>query len=111
MFAVTDTALDFLVLQLVFHGLCVGVRALVLGVLAPVDTGSENDVLADRSSIGGWSVSILPTLTKLAPGFPIGDARVDRFGVGDVSDPSNRLDLLVVLVIAEGDDSLGTIFV
>lgn len=47
MFAVANTALDLLVLQLVLHRLRVGVLALVLGILAPVDAGSEDDVLAD----------------------------------------------------------------
>lgn len=47
MFAVANTTLHLLVLQLVLHGLGVRVLALVLGVLAPVDAGSEDDVLAD----------------------------------------------------------------
>lgn len=47
MFAVANTALDFLVLELVLHSLGVGVGALVLGVLAPVDAGAEDDVFTN----------------------------------------------------------------
>lgn len=49
MLAVTDTALDLLVLQLVLHAS--GVGLLLLGVLAPVRAGSEYDVLANGGGI------------------------------------------------------------
>lgn len=49
MLAVTDTALDLLVLQLVLHAS--GLSLLLLGIFAPVRARSEYDVLSDRGGI------------------------------------------------------------
>lgn len=111
MLAVADTALDLLVLQLVLHRLGVGVLALVLGILAPVDTGTEDDVFADRRRVGGWAGPVLCTLTELDPRLAVGDAGVDRLGVGDVADPPCRFYFLALVVVAEGDDGLGAVLV
>lgn len=110
MLAVADTALDLLVLQLVLHRLRVGVLALVLGILAPVDTGPEDDVLADSCRICGAG-AILCTFPKLAPRLAIGDARIDRLRVCDVADPPGRLYFLALVVVAIGDGGLGAVLV
>lgn len=51
MFAVANTALDGLVLQLLLHGVRVGVLALVLGILSPVGAEAEDDVFANRGRV------------------------------------------------------------
>lgn len=111
MLSAANTALDLLVLELVLHGLCVGVVALVLGILAPVDAGSEDDVLANRRRVGSRAVAILTTGAKLGPGLAVGNARVDGLGVRDVADAARRLHLLPLVVEAECDDCLGSIFI
>lgn len=67
MFAVANTALDLLVLELVLHGLGVGVGTLVLGILAPVDAGAEDDVFTNRCRISSRAVTVLCTGAKLGP--------------------------------------------
>jgi hypothetical protein len=111
MLAVADTALDLLVLELVLHGLGIGVGRLVLGVFAPVDAWSEDDVLADRGGVRGRAVGVLGAEAELAPGLAVGDARVDRLGVRGVADAARRLDLLALVVVAEEDDGLGAVLV
>lgn len=111
MLAVADTTLDLLVLELVLHRLGVGVCALVLGILAPVDAGAEDDVLADRRGVSGRASGVLGALAEFGPCFPVGDARVDRLLVGDVADAAGRLDLVPVVVVSECDDGLCSILV
>jgi hypothetical protein len=111
MLAVANTTLDLLVLELVLHGLGVGVGRLVLGILAPVDAWSEDDVLTDGCGIGGRAWGILCAEAKLGPGFSVGDAGVYGLGVGDESDAASRLDLLAVVIVAECDDGLGAVLV
>ena len=111
MLSVTDTALDFLVLQLVLHALGVGVVRLVLGILAPVYAGSEDDVLSDRGGIGGRSIAVLCALSKFTPFFPIGYTGVHCLGVGDESNASGSLYFLAVIVVAECDSGLGAVLV
>lgn len=101
MFAVADTTLDFLVLELVLHRLGVGVLALVLGILAPVDAGSEDDVLADRCSIRGRAGAVLCAEAKLGPRFPVSNSRIDRLLVCDISDATSRFDFLSLVVVSE----------
>jgi hypothetical protein len=109
--AVADTALDLLVLELVLHGLSVGVGALLLGILAPRDAGAEDDVLADGGGVGGRARGVLCAQAELGPRFPGGDAGVDCLGLGDVADPASRLDLLALVVVSVCDDRLGAILV
>lgn len=111
MLAIADTALDLLVLELVLHGLGVRVGALLLGILAPGDAGSEDDVLADGGGIGGRSRGIFGAQTELGPRFPVGDAGVDCLGLGDIADPTSGLYFLALIVVSECDDGLGTIFI
>lgn len=111
MLAVADTALDLLVLELVLHRLGVGVLALVLGVLAPVDAGAEDDVLADRRRVGGRAHGVLLALTKLAPRLAVGNAGVDGLGVRDIADAARRLHFLALVIVAECDDGLGAVLV
>lgn len=111
MLSVTDTTLDFLVLQLVLHSLGVGILCLVLGVLAPVDAGSEDDVLTNRGGIGGRAAAVLGALAEFAPCFSVGDARVDSLLVGDVTNATGGLDLLALVVVSVCDDGLGTVLV
>lgn len=111
MLAVADTALDLLVLQLVLHGLGVGVLALVLGVLAPVEGRLEDDVLADRGGVGGRTGAVLGAKAELGPRLAVGDAGVDDLAVGDVADASCSLDLLAVVVQAVLDDGRAAILV
>lgn len=96
----TDTTLDLLVLELVLHGLCAGIGALVLLVLAPVNAGAEDDVLADGGGVSGRAVGVLGALTELAPCFAVGDAGVHGLLVGGVADAAGRLDFVAVLVDA-----------
>lgn len=111
MLAVADTALDLLVLELVLHRLGVGVVALVLGVLAPVDAGAEDDVLTDRGGVVGRARAVLRALAELAPCFPIRDARVHRLLMGDVAHTAGRLDFVALVVVAECDDGLRAVLV
>lgn len=111
MLSVTDTTLDLLVLQLVLHGLGIRIGSFVLGVLAPVDAGAEDDVLTDRGGIGGRAAGVLGALAKLGPCFPVGDTRVDGLLVCDVANATGGLDFLAVVVVAECDDGLGAILV
>lgn len=111
MLAVADTALDLLVLQLVLHGLSVGVLALVLGVLAPVEGRLENDVLADRGGVGGRAGAVLDAEAEFGPRLAFSDAGVDNLTVGDVADASCGLDLLAVVVQAVLDDGRAAILV
>lgn len=111
MFAVTNTTLDLLVLELVLHSLGVGILALVLGILAPVHAGSENDVLSDGCRISGRAIAILGAGTELCPLLSFSDAGVHGLLVCDVSDSTGSLDFLVVLIVTEGNDSLCSILV
>lgn len=111
MFAVADTTFDLFVLELVLHRLGVGVGAFVLGVLAPADARSEDDVLADRRGIGSRAGTVFGAEAELAPGFAVGHSRVHRLLVGDISNASGRLYFLPLVVVAEGDDGLGPILV
>jgi hypothetical protein len=111
MLAVTDTTLHLLVLQLVLHGLGVGIGGLVLGILAPVHAWSEDDVLANGGGIVGRSWGVLGALAELGPGFPVSDSRVHGLGVGDVSDAASGLDLLAIVIVSISNDRLGSILV
>lgn len=111
MLAVTDTALDLLVAQLVLHGLGVGVRLLVLRVLAPVGAGPEDDVLAHRRRVGHGARAVLGAVAELGPRLAVRHAGVHPLRVRRVPNPPGRLDLLVVLVDVVGDDGLGAVLV
>lgn len=111
MLAVADTTLDLLVLELVLHGLGVGVLVLVLGILAPVDGGLEDDVLADRSRVGRGAGAILGAAAELGPGLALGYPRVDHLAVGDEADSPGRLDFLALVVDPVLDDGRAAVFV
>jgi hypothetical protein len=111
MLSVTDTTLDLLVLQLVLHGLGVGVVGLVLGVLAPVGAGAEDDVLADGGGIGSRALAILGAGAELGPVLAFGHAGADCLAVGDEANSSGGLDLLAVLVVAVLDHRRAAILV
>jgi hypothetical protein len=109
MLSAANTTLDLLVLELVLELiLCV---ALLLGVLAPVEARSEDDVLANGCGIGSWASAVLGALAEFAPCFSVGYAGVDGLLVGDVADSAGELDLVSVLVDAERDDGLGSVLV
>ena len=111
MLAVANTALDLLVLELVLHGLGVGVLVLVLGVLAPVDAGLEDDVLADRRGVWGRALGVLCAEPELAPRFALRHARVDHLAVGDEADPPCGLDFLAIVVDLVLDDGGAAVLV
>jgi len=111
MLAVADTALDLLVLELVLHGLGVGVLALVLRILAPVGRGLEDDILAHRGGVGGGAVAVLGARAELGPTLALSDTRVDDLTVGDEADPPCRLDLLVLVVVVVLDDGGAAVLV
>jgi hypothetical protein len=111
MLAVADTALDLLVLELVLHGLRIGVGALVLGVLAPADARPENHVLGNGSRVGRRARAVVGTGAKLAPALTISHARVDLFRVRNVADAARRLDFLALVVDTVCDDGLGAVLV
>lgn len=111
MFAIANTALDLLVLELVLHGLGVGIVALVLGILAPVDAGAEDDVLTNRRRVRSRAVAILCAGAKLRPRLSVSDAGIDLFGVCRVADSAGRLHFLTAVVVAVCDDGLGSILV
>jgi hypothetical protein len=100
MLSVTDTTFDLLVLQLVLHGLGVGIVGLILGVLAPVHAGAENNVLADGGGIGCRTLAILGAGAELGPVLAFSHERADCLSVGDEANPSGSLDLLAILVVA-----------
>lgn len=109
MLSVTNTTLDLLVLKLVLE--LILLAGLLLGVLAPVDTGAEDDVLADRGGVVGRAFAVLCAVAKLGPCLAVGDARVHRLLVGDVADTAGGLDLVAILVDAIGDDGLCAVLV
>lgn len=111
MFAVANTALDLLVLELVLHRLRVGVLALVLGILAPVDAGSEDDILADGCGIGCRASAVLLAEAELGPGLSVGDAGVDRLLVRNIANSTGRLYFLALVIVSECDDGLGSVLV
>ena len=111
MLAVTDTALDLLVAQLVLHRLGVGVRLLVLGVLAPVGAGAEDDVLAHRGGVGDGALRVLGAVAELGPRLAVRHAGVHALRVRRVAHAAGRLDLLAVLVDVVGDDGLRAVLV
>lgn len=107
----TNSTLDLLVLQLVAHGLCVGVLALVLLVLAPVGGWSEDDVLSDGRGVVRGAGGVLCGLAKLCPCLAVGDAGVHDLTVGDEADAAGCLDFLSLVVVLVADDRLGAITV
>ena len=109
MLAVTDTALDLLVLELVLELLLLGV--LLLGVLTPVDAGSEHDVLGDRGRVRGGTRAVLGALAELGPCLAVGDAGIHRLLVGGVADAAGCLDLVSVFVDTVRDDGLCAVLV
>lgn len=111
MFAVANATLDLLVLELVLHRLGVGVLALVLGVLAPVDAGPKDDVLANGGSVWGRPRAVLCAEAELAPGLPVSNSGVDRLLVCDISDASSRLYFLSLIVVSKYDDCFRPILV
>lgn len=111
MLAVTDAALDLLVAKLVLHRLGVGVRLLVLGVLAPLVARPEDDVLADGGRVGHGGARVLCAVAELGPRLAVRHARVHPLGVRRVADAAGRLDLLALLVDVVVDDGLGAVLV
>ena len=111
MLAVANAALDLLVLELVLHGLGVGVLALVLGVLAPVEGRLEDDVLADGGGIGGRASAVLGAKAELGPRLAVRDTGVHHLAVRDVADASCSLDLLAIVVQPVLDDGRAAILV
>lgn len=111
MFSVTDTTLDGLVLELVLHGVGLGVLGLLLGVLLPVGREAEDDVLADRGGVALGADLVVGRQAELAPGLALGDARVDDLAVRHQADPPGGLDFLALLVVAVGDGRLGAVLV
>jgi hypothetical protein len=104
MLAVADTALDLLVLELVLHGLGVGVVGLVLGLLAPVDRGPEDDVLADGGRVGRRPGRVVGRVAEFGPRLALGHARVDDLAADHVAHAPRRLDLLPQVVVPVLDD-------
>lgn len=111
MLAGTDTTLDLGAAQLVLHALRVGVLLLLGGLLLPVRGRAEDDVLADRSRVGGGAGAVVGREAELGPLLALRDARVDHLAVRDEADAAGRLDGLVLLVEAVGDDRLGAVAV
>lgn len=111
MFAVADTALDGLVLELLLHGVGVGVLGLVLGILTPVGAETEDDVLADRRGIGLGTGAILLRQTKLGPGLAFRYAGVDDLTVCNHTNTAGCLDLLAILVESICDCGFRTVLV
>lgn len=104
MLAVADTALDLLILKLVLHGLGVGVVGLVLGLLAPVDRGAEDDVLADRRGVGRGALGVAGRVAELGPRLALRHPRVDDLAAHHVPHAPRRLDLLPQVVDPVLDD-------
>lgn len=111
MLSVANSALDLLVLELVLHGLGIGILALVLGILAPVGRWLEDDVLANGCRIGCGTSTILGRSSKLGPALAIGDAGVDNLAMGDEANATGRLHLLVLVVDVILDDGRAAILV
>ncbi len=105
----TDTALDLLALKLVLYASCLWL--LLLGILAPVDTWLENDVLADGGGIECWASLVLCGHAELAPCLALCNAWADNLLVDSRANAAGGLDLLSIVVQAVGDDRLGSILV
>jgi hypothetical protein len=109
MLSSTDSALDFLVLKLVLHASHLDL--LLLRILAPVDAGLENDVLADGRCVHSRSCLVLRREAKFAPSFAFRHTRVDDLLHNGCADPARRLDLLAFIVDTVCDDSFRSILV
>jgi hypothetical protein len=111
MLAVADTALDFLVPQLVFHGLGVGVVGFILGLLPPVDRRRENDVLGYCRGVRVGSGRVIRAIPKLLPSPPLRHAGVDDFAPGNIAHTTCDLDFLALIIVPIFDDRPGTVLV
>ena len=111
MLAVTDTALDLLVAQLVLHGLRVGVCLLVLGVLTPVGAGPEDTVLTHRGRVGDGALGVLGAVAELRPRLAVCHPRIHALRMRRVAHAAGRLHLLAVFVDVVGDDGLRAVLV
>ncbi len=98
MLAAADAALDLLVLELGLELLLL--VAVLLGVLAPVNTRAEEYVLANRRRVRCRARAIFRAQAELGPCLAVGHPRVDSLLLGNISDAARRLDLLAVLVDA-----------
>lgn len=85
MFALTDTALDFLVTQLLFQTLLLGLATSLLGFfglhILPISAGSEDNVLAHRRGVRLRTFWLALLEAELGPFSPLGDDGVDFFFV------------------------------
>jgi hypothetical protein len=111
MLSAANTTLDLLVLELGLHGLSASIGIALLLILAPVNAGAEDDVLAHRGGIGSRTVAVLGARAELAPCFAVGHAGVHGLCVCDVSNAASGLDLVALVVVVEGDDSLSAVLV
>jgi hypothetical protein len=111
MLSAANTALDLLVFQLVLHSLGAGISLALLLVLAPVDAGAEDDVLAHGGGIGGRSLCVLNARAEFAPCLAIGHTGVHGLLVCGVANTAGCLDLLSVFVVVKGDDGFRAVLV
>ena len=109
MLSITDTTLNLLVLQLVLHG--AGLGGLLLGVLSPVGTWLEDDVLSDRGGVWCWAGLILLRLPELRPGLALGDTWVDDLFHEGCADAACSLNFLAIVVQSPGNSSDGSVLV
>jgi len=109
MLSITDTALDFLVLQFVLHASSFSL--LLLSILAPVCAWPENDVLSNGRSISCRSRSVLSRESKLGPLLALRNSWVYNLTNSSESYPAGSLDLFAIIVQRIGDYCLGAIFV
>lgn len=107
MFALTDTALDFLVPQLLFKRLLLRLAAARLGLLGlhvlPVARGSEEDVLAHRCRVRLRSLGFSFLQAELCPFSPLGNHRVQFFF--DRRRPSLACDFDFLALIVEAEEN------
>lgn len=108
MVALTDTALDFCILEL---GLLLCLVALVLVACFPVADGPEGDVLRYTDGVGLGSCGLALFLAELGPALALCDARVDDLLDDCFLDATRGFVFFAVITDAVGYDGLGSVLV
>lgn len=112
MLSTANTTLDLLVLQLVLHAALLA--TLLLGLLSvglPVDTRTEDDVLADGGGVERGTCGVALLETELVPFAAFGDLGVDVFADNSGLNSAGDLHFLVVIIVAVGNDGFGAVLV
>lgn len=110
MLPVADPTLDLHVLQLLLR-IVPDLLVLLLPILLPCDTRSEDDVLAHARSVEARSRGVALFKAELGPAFALGHTGVDVFFDDGGANAAGSFDTLAVVVEAVGNDGFGAVLV